>query len=117
MLSRILPPLSWLRPAGLLSLRGWIVLVGLLLPINVRAAEEGEIPAPRELILACKKDGLALHATYFAGTHDKDTVPILLIHSYKHNGTELDDLALYLQSLGPRSSFPTCAGTARARPS
>jgi len=75
----------------------------LIAPSLLFAAEkksaEAEIPAPEDLTLRTD-DGLKLAVTYFPGLRGKDSIPVILLHSFKGSGADFakeDGLAPYLQ--------------------
>ncbi len=88
---------------------GWTVALAILFPLDVRGAEDDEIPEPEELVLKTN-DSLLLHATFFPGTHDKESVPIILLHGFKRDRHDFDSLALYLQKQGHAIIAPDLRG-------
>ena len=44
------------------------------------------------------KDGLLMKATYYPGSHGKETVPVILVHGFGGNRHALSSLAVHLQS-------------------
>lgn len=55
-----------------------------------------EVPEPEDVDLETK-DGVLLKATYYAGLHEKDTPPVMLIHAYQGSRADFQELALVLQ--------------------
>ena len=55
-----------------------------------------EIPAP-ERVLIMTKDQVELRAEWFAGTNGKESVPMILVHDWNSNRSELTGLAKNLQ--------------------
>ena len=90
---------------------GWTIVLALLLPLDVRGAddEEDELPAPEEIVRTTV-DGVVLHATYLPGTHEKDSVPIILLHGFKGSRHDFDGLATYLQTKGHAVIVPDLRG-------
>jgi pimeloyl-ACP methyl ester carboxylesterase len=89
---------------------GWTILLAILFPVDVRGAEEeDEIPAPEDIVLKTGDD-LLLHATYLAGTHEKESVPIILLHGFKRDRHDFDALGIYLQKQGHAVIAPDLRG-------
>lgn len=44
------------------------------------------------------KDGLRMECMYYPGPAEKDTIPVVLLHGWKGEGSDFKNLALYLQS-------------------
>jgi hypothetical protein len=59
--------------------------------------EEKEIP-PVEDITIRTSDGVVLHCSWYAGTKEKKTVPVLLLHGWNENRQVYKDFALELQT-------------------
>ncbi len=55
-------------------------------------------------------DGVLLEATYFPGTRKKNSVPVILLHSFRRERTDLLGLGQYLQSLGHAVLVPDLRG-------
>ncbi|GAF68686.1 unnamed protein product, partial [marine sediment metagenome] len=93
---------KWLpRPAGL-SLA--VVILSLVFCACVANAQEGKKgsrkkkpPKPEEIRLPTG-DGVTLTATYYPSTKGKETVPVILLHMYKHGRKDYNELASLLQA-------------------
>lgn len=71
--------------------------------------KEKKPPKPEELDLETR-DGVQLKATYYGSTVGKKAVPVLILHDFKGNRTEYNQLALYLQQLGHAVIVPDLRG-------
>jgi pimeloyl-ACP methyl ester carboxylesterase len=81
-------------------------------PPAARAAPKAKgpkAPEPEEIKLETR-DGWAIHATYFPGTLKKQAVPFIMLHGWNGQRSELDGLALLLQSLGHAVICPDLRG-------
>jgi len=90
----------------------WALLLALMFPLDARAAEPEaaeDSPAPEDVQLRTK-DGLHLHAVYYAGTQKKNSVPIILLHAYNGDCHDFDNLALMLQHRGHAVITPDLRG-------
>jgi pimeloyl-ACP methyl ester carboxylesterase len=87
------------------------ILLGVLFPVDVRGADEEqtEIPDPEELTLETA-DGVLLRATYYPGTYENKSVPIILLHGFKHDRSEFEELAKALQKQGNAVIAPDLRG-------
>jgi pimeloyl-ACP methyl ester carboxylesterase len=56
------------------------------------------------------KDGVQLRATFFPGLKGKESVPVILLHSFKGNRNEYSVLAPFLQSKGHAVLVPDLRG-------
>lgn len=56
------------------------------------------------------RDGVQLGATFYPGTKDRDSVPVVLLHSWKGDRREFIRLAPYLQTLGHAVLVPDLRG-------
>ena len=87
----------------------WALLAALLFPVDARAQEKDALPEPEDVLLKTK-DGLVLHATIYPGqaakfysdaqSHKKESVPVIVLHGYKKDRHDFDELATALQSRG-----------------
>lgn len=68
-----------------------------------------KIPPPEQIDLATQ-DGVALKATFYPGTKEKNTVPVVLLHMFKGSRKDYEKLALYLQSQGHAVLVPDLRG-------
>jgi pimeloyl-ACP methyl ester carboxylesterase len=95
------------------------VTAGVLVIVVLRAqtplaAQDKKPPANDEKkfedIALTTKDGLAIRATYYAGPESKTTVPLILVHDWNSNRSEMHALALFLQSLNHTVIVPDLRG-------
>jgi pimeloyl-ACP methyl ester carboxylesterase len=56
------------------------------------------------------KDGMVIRGTYYPGPEKKTTVPLILVHDWNSNRSEMHILALYLQSLEHSVIVPDLRG-------
>jgi pimeloyl-ACP methyl ester carboxylesterase len=97
----------------------WALLAALCFPLDARG-EDKEEPIPEaETVLLKTKDGLQLHATFYpARTMNKNgtEVPkkvraaVILLHGYKGERQDFDELALRLQATGHAVIAPDLRG-------
>jgi pimeloyl-ACP methyl ester carboxylesterase len=75
-------------------------------------AKEDKIPEPEELggEDLVTSDGVQLKGTFFPGTEGKDTVPIILLHSWKGDRSEYAGFAQALQRRGHAVLVPDLRG-------
>ncbi len=101
------------QPMSFPRVLGWVVLLALTFPVDVRgadkAAKKDEIPAPEDVVLKTA-DGLLLHATWYAGTKEKESVPVILVHGFKGSRKDFEALAVYLQKQGHAVIVPDLRG-------
>jgi len=76
---------------------------------SAEGEEEEKIPPAQQLVRQTS-DGLQLSLTYFPGLRGKDSIPVVLLHMYKGDGTEFKTLAPYLQRLGHAVIVPDLRG-------
>jgi pimeloyl-ACP methyl ester carboxylesterase len=82
--------------------------------------DKGETPKPKASRTAGRKeltgadlrtsDGVGLCATFYPGAATQDTVPVILLHSYKSDRTEFAQLAEELHKLGYAVLVPDLRG-------
>ncbi len=63
---------------------------------SAQATDDKKMLPPKDMTLDTK-DNVMLRVTYYAGTRDKESVPVILLHEYNGSRRDLDSLALYLQ--------------------
>ena len=79
-------------------------------PPAVKGAEEEEVDlTPQDLALKTD-DGLELHAVYYPGPKLKKSVPVILLHAFKGDSRDFDDLAKLLQLQGCAVIVPDLRG-------
>lgn len=71
--------------------------------------QDEEIPEPEAITLETK-DGLLLRCTWYAGTAEKKSVPIIMIHGWDGEKEDLAHLALEMQKLGHSVIVPDMRG-------
>lgn len=71
-----------------------------------------KLPEPKEISGSQLQtgDGVMLSATYFPGTKEKETVPVLLLHNWKSSRKEFGALAIELQKRGCAVLVPDLRG-------
>lgn len=81
-------------------------------PAAAPAPKTSDLPAPVPLRGSDLRtaDGVMLHATYYPGTQGKETVPIILLHSWKGSRSEFATLAPFLQQQGHAVLVPDLRG-------
>jgi pimeloyl-ACP methyl ester carboxylesterase len=82
---------------------------GDLVPAQAAAAEK-KLPGPADVDGLVSGDGLRLSATFYAGPEEKETVPVILLHTWKGDGKEYAGLAPYLQQQGHAVLVPDMRG-------
>jgi hypothetical protein len=91
----------------------WIIALACFLftsPVFAQnKAEEDEIP-PAEQVSIETTDGVTLRCTWYAGTEGKSTVPIILVHDWAGDRTEMQPLAEHLQQAGHAVIVPDLRG-------
>jgi pimeloyl-ACP methyl ester carboxylesterase len=70
---------------------------------------EPQIPEP-ELVELRTRDGLQLKATFYPGTLQEKSVPVLMLHDFKSSGAAFQPLALALQEQGHAVLVPDLRG-------
>jgi len=97
--NRVTRPRWPIWATGLLASIAAITL-GLVFPGQDRAlAAEAKLTSPEDVTIPTS-DGVTLHATFYAGEADKDSVPVILLHDYEGSRKDYADLALLLQKAG-----------------
>lgn len=78
------------------------------------AASSEKLPAPEETILedvnSVERTDVPIHMTYLPGTRGKETVPVILLHTFKGDRHEMEGLGLSLQRLGHAVFMPDLRG-------
>jgi pimeloyl-ACP methyl ester carboxylesterase len=94
---------AWLARRARCETRGIAALVILLLPLLCPAHagenqpdKKKEPPEPEEIELSTK-DGLTLHATWYASNAGEEAAAIILLHGFGGSRADFQDLASYLQ--------------------
>ncbi len=80
---------------------------------TARAADDKdkpEAPPDPEVVNFETNDGLQMEATYYGSLKGKDAVPVILLHGWKGNRTDMDGLALGLQQMGCAVIAPDLRG-------
>ncbi len=108
--------------AILLGLSAWLFVVQSETP-TARAAEPARaenpnkpakpVDVPRAELMT--SDGVQLRATYFPGEKDQETVPVILLHSWKGTRREYIHLAPFLQKEGYSVLVPDLRGHGQSR--
>ena len=103
--------------SGLIALIWSTMLVsglGPLAPATLWAEEKAAEPLPEPIELGgaemLTKDGVQLKATFYPGTRGKETVPVILLHSWKGDRREFATLAPLLQAQGHAVLVPDLRG-------
>ena len=110
---------QWTRRgwAGHSSIAQWVGLTTVLAGLMVaeaagqdKGAKKGS-EQPFEEVTLQTRDGVLLRCTYYAGPEKKTTVPLIFVHDWDSNRTELHELALFLsQSLNHSVIVPDLRG-------
>jgi pimeloyl-ACP methyl ester carboxylesterase len=61
-----------------------------------QAADASKLPPKKEISFETK-DGVLLKATYYPGTKDKESVPVILLHGFRGSRRDMEKLAAALQ--------------------
>ena len=72
--------------------------------------EENEPPPKPKAVTLTTADQIPLKATYYPGSKEENSIPIILVHATKGDRSDLEDLALYLQGLGHAVIAPDLRG-------
>jgi pimeloyl-ACP methyl ester carboxylesterase len=110
---------GWCRRAVMLAAAlGWLGCVAVSAqeppkaeppkPPKPAAKEKEKIPSPEKVTLSAPD--MTLTATYYGGLKGKDSVPIVLLHMFKRNRNDYDNLAKYLQAQGHAVLVPDLRG-------
>jgi pimeloyl-ACP methyl ester carboxylesterase len=78
--------------------------------LATQAQDDDEKPAEPEAVTLPTKDGVELHATYYAGNQGKKTVPIIMLHMHRGRRADYDSLAKRLQAKGHAVIVPDLRG-------
>lgn len=111
---------GWLRQLALLALI--VSRAGLLAsqeaPKPPAAKPSGEaapsLPPPEE-VERVTSDNVVVKATFFPGTQQENTVPVILLHSWRGSSKEYVTLAPYLQGLGHAVLVPDLRGHGQSK--
>jgi pimeloyl-ACP methyl ester carboxylesterase len=79
-----------------------LVVGGSILPAMAQETKAPVKKAPEQKFedkTLTTKDGVYLRCTYYPGPESKQTVPIILVHDWDRNRSDLHQLALYLQRM------------------
>ncbi|HID78003.1 MAG TPA: alpha/beta fold hydrolase [Planctomycetaceae bacterium] len=84
-----------------------------------RPQQQEKEPLPQPILVRGQtlrtSDGVQLSATFFPGTKGKNTVPVILLHSWKRDRREYASLARYLQAQGHAVLVPDLRGHGASR--
>lgn len=78
-------------------------------PAAPKAISKNKPPEPQDEIFDTA-DGVRLHATFYPGMKEKNSVPVILIHGLQSNRKGYHDLALFLQKRGCAVLAPDLRG-------
>lgn len=98
---------KWIGLAGMAGLLACLGSARVAWPAE--GEKKDEIPPPQQLVRQTA-DGVQLSLTYFPGLKGKESIPVVLLHMYKGDGTEFKTLAPYLQSQGYAVVVPDLRG-------
>ena len=98
-----------IRILGVLFVAWAVALLGAGTPAFAQESGEDGVADPEPVDLTTK-DGVQLKATFYPGAGTEKTVPIILLHDYKGDRSDFEDLAKYLQSLGHAVFVPDLRG-------
>ncbi|MEN6449008.1 MAG: alpha/beta fold hydrolase [Thermoguttaceae bacterium] len=91
--------LVWLGPSGVTLCRA----------ADNKKSDKDELPKPEDVLLRTD-DGVQIAATYYRGTKGKETIPVVVLHGWKQNRSEMRELALALQAQGHAVVAPDLRG-------
>lgn len=74
-----------------------------------QAASKSKIPPPEDVTLETS-DGVAIRATWYAGSKKKDAIPLIMLHGFDGSRGEYDSLAKGLQIIGHAIIVPDLRG-------
>ena len=95
---------------GLLSSSAFVSLSwGQNAPATPNPKKTDAPPEPQDEIFDTA-DGVRLHATFYPGTKDKESVPVILVHDLGSNRKAFHDLAVFLQARGCAVLVPDLRG-------
>lgn len=82
--------------------------------VVAQAPAKKKLPPP-QVVTVTTKDGVDLRMVYYPGLHGKESVPVVLLHSFKGSGKDYQRLAERLQSAGGHAVFvPDLRGHGRS---
>ena len=78
-------------------------------PQRPQASKQDAPPEPEDEIFDTG-DGVRLHATFYPGMREKESVPVILVHDLKSSRKGFHDLAVFLQARGCAVLVPDLRG-------
>lgn len=79
-------------------------------PAASTAAKAKDVPPKPKDVMFDTSDGVRIHATFYPGMKEKESVPVLLVHDLNSNRKSFHDLALFLQTQGCAVLVPDLRG-------